>query len=174
MSCVEGHAGCGTVALSGYDYHDGTRATGEGKDFTAGQCIGAALEYAHRKQRDLMVYVFSDGSVASNGQLDGTGKGIWRGDNSSTSSVFMLVYSPLGAPTLVDPTRQQIGYFRPDGSVETNATEVSNSPERLAEAIVLNYLALHGEENLLDQVLPNHAIGAAASPLDLVAFNRIR
>ena len=45
---VNGYAGAGTIELGGYDYHTGDRATGEMRDFKAGQCIGACLEYAAR------------------------------------------------------------------------------------------------------------------------------
>jgi hypothetical protein len=175
---VDGHAGAGTIEFGGYDYHDGTRATGEVRDFEAGQAIGACLEYAAQTGQELCLYVFSDGSLDSTGQIDpnplGRGKFGWRGDNSSTAASFMLVYSPNGTPTLNDPTKQQIGHFRPDGSVETNASEISNNPESLAEAVVANYLALHGEESQLDAVLPGHQIGSAAPVQDLIAFNTIR
>lgn len=175
---VDGHAGAGTIEFGGYDYHNGTRATGEIRDFQAGQAMGACLEYAALRGQDLCLYVFSDGSLDSNGQIDadpnGRGKPVWRGDNSSTGASFMLVYSPNGPPTLNDPLKQQIGHFRPDGSVETSATEVANNPESLAEAVVANYLALHGDELLLDTVLPGHQIGSAAPVQDLIAFNNIR
>jgi hypothetical protein len=65
-----GFAGAGTVELGGYDYHDGTRATGERKDEIAGQAIGAALEYAARVGRPLVIYILSDGSLASDGVVD--------------------------------------------------------------------------------------------------------
>ena len=48
---VNGFAGAGTIELGGYDYHDSTRATGERKDFIAGQAMGAVLEYAARRGR---------------------------------------------------------------------------------------------------------------------------
>jgi hypothetical protein len=175
---VDGHAGAGTIEFGGYDYHDGTRTTGEVRDFEAGQVIGACLEYAARTGQELCLYVFSDGSLDSTGQVDpnaaARGKFGWRGDNSSTAASFMLVYSPNGTPTLNDPSKQQIGHFRADGSVETNASEISNNPESLAEAVVANYLALHGEESQLDAVLPGHRIGSAAPVQDLIAFNTIR
>ena len=38
---VNGFAGAGTITLGGYDYHDSTRATGETRNFKAGQMIGA-------------------------------------------------------------------------------------------------------------------------------------
>jgi hypothetical protein len=175
---VDGHAGAGTLEFGGYDYHNGTRATGERRDFEAGQAMGACLEYAMLTGKELCLYVFSDGSLDSNGQIDndpdGNGKGIWQGDNSSTASSFMLVYSPNGRPA-VDPTKQQIGWFRPDGSVETSATEISNNPESLAEAVVANYLALHGEgEAELDLAVPGRSIGSAAPIQDLIAFGNIR
>ena len=40
---------------------------GEARDLRAGQCMGAWLEYAARANRPLMIYVFSDGSLSSNG-----------------------------------------------------------------------------------------------------------
>jgi hypothetical protein len=176
---VDGHAGSGTLEFGGYDYHNGTRATGEVRDFEAGQAMGACLEYAAQRGKELCLYVFTDGSLDSNGQLDNTqagqGKGIWQGDNSSTSSAFMLVYSPNGQPQLTSPDKQQIGFFRPDGSVETNATEISNNPESLAEAVVANYIALHGEPlSNLDLAVPGHQIGSAAPVTDLIAFGSIR
>ena len=75
---MNGFAGAGTVEMGGYDYHGGRRAEGEVKDFRAGQCMGACLEYAARLQMPLMLYVFSDGSLSSNGVLDMTddGRGI--------------------------------------------------------------------------------------------------
>jgi len=176
---VNGFAGAGTIELGGYDYHDSTRATGEVRDFEAGQAMGAVLEYAARRGQQLVLYVFSDGSVVCDGRLDnsadGRGKGVWRSDNQSTASVFLLVYDPAGRPPLASPATQQIGWFRPSGSVETAATRVSNNVERLAEAIVLNYLALHNEVSRLAEVLPNHGLGASAAEIDrLVAFQPIR
>ena len=41
-------------------------------------------------------------------------------------------------------------------------------PNVLAEAIVLNYLALHGEVGNLGAVLPGHGLGSALDPL--IAF----
>ena len=175
---IDGHAGAGTIEFGGYDYHDGTRATGEVRDFEAGQMMGACLEYAAQRGKELCLYVFSDGSLDSNGQIDGSaagnGKGVWTGDSSATSAAFMLVYDPDGQPALADPSKQQIGHFRSDGSVETNATEISNNPEALTEAVVANYLALHGELGMLDAVLPGHRIGSAAPISDLIAFTNIR
>ncbi len=119
---LQGYAGAGTITMGGYDYHDGTRATGEMRNFKAGQMIGAVLEYAQRVGKPVMIYVFSDGSLSSTGMADnsvaGRGKLGWQGDNSSVSSTFFLAYSPSGRPQLRNGVAgQQIGYYTSDGSV---------------------------------------------------------
>jgi hypothetical protein len=169
---VNGYAGAGTVENGGYDYHGGTRGRGEVRDFEAGQSMGAALEYAARKNKELMIYVFSDGSVASDGNvpsddIDGRGKPLWKGDNGGTAAVFMLAYSPNGRPTVM---QQQIGYFQSNGSVDTGSSPLANNVDLLAQAIVLNYLALHGEQGNIDQVLPGHGLGAGAAIDQFIAF----
>jgi hypothetical protein len=128
-----------------------------------------------------MIYVFSDGSVDSNGEnddsVDGGGKGIWQSDNASTSSVFMLAYNPplVGPRPALTPQiiGNQIGYFRGSGSLETSATPISNSVDLLAEAVVLNYLALHNDTASFEAALPNFGLPASARAA-LTAFETIR
>ncbi|WP_445766636.1 hypothetical protein [Rheinheimera sp.] len=177
---VNGFAGAGSITIGGYDYHTGERGTGELRDLRAGRCIGACLEYAARMNQPLMIYVYSDGSVASNGRIDdsvdGRGKGEWTGDNSSTAASFMLVYSPTGRPTLLGGTtaeqarHQQIGFMRPDASVETGSSMAANNVNLLVQTVLLNYLALHGEQGRLADVAPFHGLGNAASLDRLTAF----
>jgi hypothetical protein len=176
---INGFAGAGCCEFGGYDYHDGTRATGEVRDFQAGQCMGAALEYAALRGQQLMIYVFSDGSVdSSDGQVDnsgdGRGKFSWRGDNSSTAASLILVYDPAGRPALTRPEANQIGHFRDNGSVETSSTRIASNVDLLAESVVLNYMALHDEVGRFDTVLPSHGLGMAADMDALVAFQPIR
>ena len=184
---VNGFAGAGTVTMGGYDYHTGDRATGEMRDLRAGRCIGACLEYAARANNGsgipLMIYVYSDGSVFSNGMTDDTamggGKGVWTGDNSSTGSAFFLVYNPgspavlRGADAFEQAQHQQLGYFRADGSVETNATPAANQVNLLVETVILNYMALHGEESNFPSLFPNHGLGNLDLRTSLTAFNKI-
>jgi hypothetical protein len=173
---VNGFAGAGTIEFGGYDYHDGTRATGEIRDFEAGVAMGAVLEYAALVGQQVMVYVFSDGALDSDGSLDnsadGRGKGRWRGDNQSTAAVFMLVYDPAGRPPLVSPARQQLGYYRMSGDVETASSRVANNVTLLAEAVVLNYMALHDDVGRFATALPSHGLGADVN--NLIAFAPIR
>ncbi len=180
---ISGYAGAGTITMGGYDYHTGERATGELRDLRAGRCMGACLEYAARMGKPLMMYVFSDGSLFSNGAIDdsenGRGKGVWTGDNSSTAASFFLVYNPTGRPLLRGGTldeqlrQQQIGYFRRDGSVETAATPAANNVNLLVETVALNYLALHGLEGTFDTQFPSHRLGNTTLRDSLTAFQPI-
>ncbi|MGB5304694.1 MAG: hypothetical protein WBN51_11080 [Gammaproteobacteria bacterium] len=184
---VNGFSGAGTITMGGYDYHTGDRATGELRDLRAGRCIGACLEYAARANDGagvpIMIYVYSDGSVFSNGMVDnspaGGGKGVWTGDNSSTAAAFFLVYNPgarpvlLGANAAEQARHQQLGYYRADGSVETSATPAANQVNLLVETLVLNYMALHGEQGNFASLFPNHGLGNATLMDSLTAFNPI-
>ena len=175
---VNGFAGAGTIEIGGYDYHGGGRSEGEVKDFKAGQAMGAAFEYAARLNKQLVVYMLSDGSVSSNGVIDnsaeGRGKYEWKSDSSSTAATTMLVYNPGGQPTMTSPTANQLGYYRANGSVETTATPASNNVNLLSETVVLNYMALHNDIGRFNEVLPNNGLGAGANLDSFVGFNPIR
>ncbi|HHI92868.1 MAG TPA: general secretion pathway protein GspF [Gammaproteobacteria bacterium] len=186
---IDGHAGAGTIAMGGFDYHTGDRSTGERRDLRAGRCMGACLEYAARRGQPLMLYVFSDGSVASNGSTDGSqdgrGKGVWTGDNSATAGSFFLVYNPTasgGQATLFSgdnlgaERHQQIGWFRSDGSVETASSVAANNVNLLVDTVVLNYLALHGSNyrDVYRSLFPNNDLGTDAHMMSLTAFDPIR
>ncbi len=168
------YAGAGTITLGGYDYHTGERATGEERDYLAGRCMGACLEYAHRTQTPLMLYVFSDGSVSSNGRIDdsvgGRGKGEWTGDNQQTAASFYLVYNPAGKPVA---RNQQIGFMRSDASVETASSPAANNVNQLVQTVVLNYMALNGEEGQFENVMSGHGLGDGASRDRLVGIEPI-
>ncbi|MFV1873672.1 MAG: hypothetical protein ACMZ64_10160 [Oleiphilus sp.] len=158
---VNGFAGAGNITMGGFDYHTGERATGELRDLRAGRCMGACLEYAAKVGKPLMLYVYSDGSVASNGMVDnsenGRGKGVWTGDNQSTASAFYLVYRPgESRPTAI---RNQIGYMRTDASVETSSTPAANNVNLLVQTVLLNYMALHGEQGQFASTFPQQGLG---------------
>lgn len=186
---LNGYAAGGCITMGGYDYHTGDRRTGENRDLRAGRCIGACIDYARRLGSPLMVYVFSDGSVFSNGSPDDTtsanlntpgvvlgggGKGQWTGDNSSTACSYFLVFNPAGPPALFpDPGRtpelhRQIGHMNAGASVVTSATPAANNVNLLVNMVMLNYMALNGPTpgsgflNAIAEyvsIFPNHGLG---------------
>src|SRR5579862_7863120 len=165
---LNGYAGAGTITMGGYDYHDGTRATGESRNFKAGQMIGAVLEYAHRVGKPVMIYVISDGSLNSNGMVDtstaGRDKLGWQGDNASVASTFFLAYSPNGRPALRNGVAgQQIGYFSSDGSVVSTSSPAANSVNQLVELVILNYMGMMGTDSQFTTLFPTQGLGPASA-----------
>jgi hypothetical protein len=181
---VEGYAGAGTISMGGFDYHTGDRATGEQRDLRAGRCIGACLEFAARRGKPLMIYVFSDGSLSSNGMIDssvnGRGKGQWTGDNQQTAAAFFLVYNPPtagGRPMLMTSgagaaRHQQIGAYSAGGDVINSSSPAANNVNLLVQTILLNYMALHGEAGQYNTKFGS-ALGAGAALDGLIAFEPI-
>jgi hypothetical protein len=183
------YAAAGTITMGGFDYHTGDRTTGEMRDERAGRCIGACLEYAHRLQVPVMIYVFSDGSVSSSGMIDAAaaaqGKSVWTSDNQGTGSAFFLVYRPGGratpALTVTAGAGPQIGWFKMDGTVDTTSNPAANSVIQLVDMVVLNYLSLHSTlsaplDTVLAQALNKPAasiLGGSANWSRYIAFNPI-
>ncbi len=180
---INGFAGAATIEMGGYDYHGGARAEGEVKDFRAGRCMGACIEYAARIGVPLMMYVFSDGSLSSNGAIDnsadGRGKGEWVSDNSSTAGAFFMVFNPSGraqlrtSPGKTAEQHQQLGYMDMGGSVQRAATPAANNVNSLVNTLLLNYMALHGEEGNFANLFMNHGLGNTALRDSLTAFQPI-
>ena len=175
---IDGYAGAGTIAMGGFDYHDGSRATGETRNFKAGQMIGAVLEYAQRKGKPIMIQIMSDGSLSSNSMVDTSAAGRdklgWQGDNSTVAATVFLVYSPSGRPALANGVAgQQIGYFTSDGSVVTSSSPAANSVNQIPELILLNYMALMGKAGQFTSVFPQQGLGGPAQLAAMTVFEPI-
>jgi hypothetical protein len=196
---IDGNAAAGTIEMDGFDYHTGDRATGEARDLNLGNCIGAVLEYAARVKKPVMIYVFSDGSLASNGMIDtsvgGRDKGVWTADNQSVAATYFLVYNPNGKPVPAQSNPElslQIGNFNSDGSINTSGSPGGNNVPNLAQMVVLNYMALHGDAingftinvngtptavpsfaNLYPAPNLNNSLGTGSALEPLIAFNPI-
>ena len=184
---IDGDAAAGTIELDGFDYHTGERATGETRDFSAGQCIGACLEYAARVGKPVMIYIFSDGSLFSNGMIDdsaaGRGKGVWTADNQNVAASYFLVFDPKAKPLPAQHNPElslQLGYCNPDGSQNTTSSPAGNNVFNLVQIVVLNYMALHGTINGLSAVngFPvlwpspnvNNTLGTGSALSSLISF----
>jgi hypothetical protein len=180
---IDGDAAAGTIELDGFDYHTGERATGETRDYSAGQCIGACLEYAARVGKPVMIYVFSDGSLASSGMIDdsaaGRGKCVWTADNQNVAASYFLVYDPKAKPQPAQSNPEmslQLGYCNPDGSQNTTSSPAGNNVFNLVQIVVLNYMALHNASaassfpGLYPAPNPNNTLGTGSALQSLISF----
>jgi hypothetical protein len=180
---IDGNAAAGTIEMGGFDYHSGNRMDGEAKDLNLGNCIGAVLEYASRVGKPVMIYVFSDGSLASGGMIDnsvgGRGKGVWTADNQNVAATYFLVFNPAGRAVSAQANPElslQIGNFNPDGSQNTTGSPAGNNVPNLVQMVVLNYMGLHSA-NAISQwptLFPapnlNNTLGSGTALEPLVAW----
>jgi len=175
---MNGYAGAGTITLGGYDYHDGSRVSGEVKNEHAGVIIGAILDYARRVSTPVMIQVISDGSLNSTGNVDGNamarGKLGWQGDSQQTAASFILVYSPKGRPVMsANVAGNQIGFMNTDGTVNATSSPAANANNLLVQTVMLNWMALNGVEAQFATVFPTQGLGAQAARDALTAFTKI-
>jgi hypothetical protein len=180
---IDGNAAAGTIEMGGFDYHSGNRMDGEAKDLNLGNCIGAVLEYASRVGKPVMIYVFSDGSLASGGMIDnsvgGRGKGVWTADNQNVAATYFLVFNPAGRAVAAQANPEmslQIGNFNPDGSQNTTGSPAGNNVPNLVQMVVLNYMGLHSA-NAISQwptLFPapnlNNTLGSGTALEPLIAW----
>ena len=154
---LDGLAATGTITMGGFDYHSGNRVDGDSKDREVGEIIGRIMQTASMKDTPVVVYIYTDGGVASNNNTDANAQGklVWAGDSGQRSASLMLVFNPAGRPT-VRMSSRQVGRYKEGGSVDLNASPMSNSVVNLAKAVVLNYLALHGQEGNFAEVVDDN------------------
>jgi hypothetical protein len=160
---IDGYVGTGTILSHGNDYHDYTRSTGELKDFDNGVQMGQMFEFAALRGKPLLICIFTDGGVGAFLRADesenGRGKFVWGSDNGNQSAAFMLLYNPKGRPKLRHTNRQVGHYTSNQAALRSKWVLTSNSPENMAKAFVANYLALHGEEGRLAQIVGSDPFG---------------
>ena len=139
----------GTVSLEkgGYDYHNGTRTTGDTRDGEAGDVIGRVLESAAALNQKVFLYVTSDGSV--NSEESNARDSVWRSDRGSAGMAYILAYDPAGRPST---TGHQIGQFT-DGQAADDNFVTGDNVALAASAAVANYLQFSGQDSLISSVL---------------------
>ena len=148
---IKGNAAAGTINLGGYDYHNGTRTTGDTRDNNAGTLVGMILQSFAVMGTKGFVAVTTDGAVT--GPNSGSAGGVWTSDRGSAGMAYMLAYDPLTPPS----TRGfQMGHYLPGRNQQAvdQSFVTSGTAEMAAAGIFANYLNFSGQLGLLDAVLP--------------------
>ncbi len=153
---ILGNAGTINLERGGYDYHDGSRTTGDNADRAAGQVIGRILDTARILGRKVMLYVTSDGSVVSS---ESAAPGApWTSDRGGAGLALIFLYDPAGRPAT---SGFQIGNYT-TGQVANDRTPVGNSPEVAAQAVFANWAKFSGNMGLFTKVIPS---GTLSGPI---------
>ncbi|WP_413561053.1 hypothetical protein [Bdellovibrio sp. HCB209] len=140
-----GQAGSSNIELGGYDYHDGTRTSGDNRDLDAGNEVGRILESANVLQKPIMVLVVSDGSVYSDAS-DNRAAG-WAGDRGH-GVAYLFYYDPKGRPATSD---FQVGQFN-DNQASDPTFFAGSNPEAIAAAVFANWCQANKRMDLFDRV----------------------
>ena len=141
-----GQSGPAYYGLGGYDYHNGTRNTGDQRDEDAGRLVGRLLASAEILGRPLFIMVYSDGAAGSPESTDRAAP--WTTDFGRTGAMYMLAYNPAGRPTV---STNQIGHFTA-AQASDDKFIVGDDPERATMAVFANYCSLIGRMDLLESL----------------------
>ncbi len=171
---INGYAGAGTVTMGGYDYHGQGRNTGETRNFRAGRCIGACLEYAARMNKPLMIYVFSDGSLSANGMVNNTVAGprqarLGQRQPGAPRPRSCWSYAQVCGPRCAARRACRSVRSPPAATCSVTSSPAANAVNLLVETVILNYMALHGEEGQFQARFPSNGLGAARDSLLMIA-----
>lgn len=148
FNALNGNASTCNLDMGGFDYHNGTRTSGDAKDLEAGIVIARILQSAALLGKKIFMAVTSDGSVSSaDSQIAGSP---WTSDRGSAGSTYMISYDPAGAHQIKS---NQLGFFNA-GQAADETFITGGSAELTAAAMFANYAAFNGKLNLFETWLP--------------------
>lgn len=147
-NAINGNASSVNLEKGGYDYHNGTRTSGDAKDLEAGNLIGRVLQSFAVMGKKGFIVVTSDGSVSS-AESDTAGSP-WMSDRGTAGSSYMISYDPAGAHQIKS---SQLGYFT-SGQAVDDTFLTGASAELAAGAMFANYLAFNGKLGAIETYLP--------------------
>jgi len=78
-----------------------------------------------------------------------------------------------GATPAEQALHQQLGYMDANANVARAATPAANNVNLLVNTVILNYMALHGEEGNFATLFPNHGLGDTTLRDRMTAFDAI-
>ena len=180
---IDGYAGAGCITMGGYDYHGGMRQEGETKDFRAGTLHGRGprVRRAHgqaaddvRVQRRLAVEQRRDRQLRR-GPRQGRVDERQPGHGGAVLPRLQPAYARRRAQLLTTAgltaaQHQQLGDFSADGNVVRSGTPGANNVNLLVQMLLLNYMALNGEQGQFATAFPNHGLGDPALLDRFIAF----
>lgn len=156
-----GNASTINLNLGGYDYHDGTRTTGDTRDLAAGVIVGKILETAEYLKKPVFIYVCADGATVSGDSA--TADSPWMSDRGIAGMQYMMAYHPTKRP---ETSGFQVGGFN-EGQAADGKFPTGTSADLAAQAVFANYAAWNGRQDFLEQnrILSDSALRSKAIKL---------
>ena len=180
---VDGYAGAGTVSMGGFDYHTATAR--RARCATCAPVAAWARVWSTRRGAASRSCCTCSATAPSHRTVGSTTRPTVaaRASGPATTSRLLLRSSwsttRSAEPTLLNEDnialarRQQMGYFSAAGDVVTSSSPVANNVNVLVQAVLLNYMALHGEAANFPTAFPGHGLGVTQTQRAMIAFNPI-
>lgn len=147
-NAVNRNAGTVNLDIGGYDYHNGTRTSGDAKDLEAGLVIGRILETLSVMNSKGFIMVTTDGGVSSpESDLPGSP---WSSDRGLMGTAYIIAFDPNAVHAVKS---FQLGQFTTGQAADDNFV-TGGGPEIAAGGIYANYLSFNGKINMLETYLP--------------------
>lgn len=150
-NALKGYAATVNINLGGYDYHDGTRTTGDTRDMQAGALVGRILETAEHLKQRCFIYVCADGSTVSTDSAQAGTE--WLSDRGVAGTLYAFLYDPTKRPSLDTKERSpvwQIGGFNQSQAADSDFPTGGN-PIAGASGIFANYAAWNDQLQFLEK-----------------------
>jgi hypothetical protein len=174
-NALNGNAGAVNLEMGGFDYHNNTRTSGDGRDEEAGIVIGKVLQSMALMLppgKKGFIVVTSDGSVTSGSESAEPGA-VWTSDRGAGGSAYMLAFDPSGSTKVRDwvvgKPEFQLGHFTKD-QVADETFITGGNPEIAGGGMFINYLAFNGQVGTIDRYLPR--VFSATDIDKIVMFNK--
>jgi hypothetical protein len=149
LNALNHNSGTVGLTLGGYDYHNGTRATGDAKDFQAGELLGRIIKTALIKNQKTFIYLTTDGGIVS-ADSDQPGSP-WIADRNEAALQVFFVVDPTNSYTY---DHYFIGAFTAEQIVDPNSVAGIDT-EKAAAIVACNYLAFNDQRGLCPTLVGN-------------------
>lgn len=146
MNTLLGNSGPSTWTLGGCDYHTGSQAEGDRKDFEMGAQIGRSLQLAFSLQKPFVFQLITDGGCGAQNKTRN-----WVSDSGDKCMTVIGYYHPQKVPKMI---RTQVGHYT-DGQGADRTTLVGSSPVMVGYAVLANYLNLCGKLGEFSALAPD-------------------
>lgn len=144
---LQNNSASANLNMGGYDYHNGTRTSGDQKDNDAGVMIGRILRSFAAMNKKAFLTVTTDGAVTGPSE---EADGIWTSDRGSAGCLYMIAYDPTKAP---EAKSFQLGHFN-QGQGADESFITSGTVEKAIAGMFANYLSFSGQTGLIEKALP--------------------
>ncbi len=157
LAALTGNSGPLGIEMGGYDYHGQGQTVQNNQHTALGTLIGQILASAQVLNRDVFIYLITDGATDS---TDSATPAAPQGDSGQNGGNIMFMFKANGA--VIPATKQQVGYF--NGSQQNDPGSPSENIQMGSISALVNYLGFAGgmtKVNTVTSLIPSMNLSSA-------------